>query len=578
MLVLLIGLGMGPRPVSGFVPFDLSNFLASGNEYACDNSSVRIVRPKTVEDVAEAVRLFSHVKAVGGGWSWNQPFFCASNGSAPPNPNGYGYGKNGSALAGAPPPPVGGTANIVMTTLRPLLIEVDEQGQSVTVDAGVRTIDLLRYLADYVTPTAPSGYTLPAFPWFVFQTLGGAVSTGTHGSSLSHKSLSSQVLELTVVLANGTVRTFSDETDPFLMKALRVSVGQLGIIVHIKFRIVPEMPVTRTLHRLTATQYLAMLRAAQARSGRGGAIGSERCANQWNTQGDLPAWMESTEFFWVPQRHEYIDISRSGVFAIAANTTKEALLGYLYQPEAILDVNIRKVPFDQYETAMPVASMADCWQGLLELLYGADNLDGRAYNGTVSPLSLLASLTPNGTAALSPSVIAPNGRPDYGFRSNPLIRTTGREDALLSNTEDGPRLWLNIEDYLYYNRPVRRTNVVFKRLMGYLRSDPRCGPTGIGGGGARLHWGKAGWPDAGCWHGDKEFPNTWCDFGCAVRQLDPKDKLRDSAPDRWTWEGVPLEQCCGPDGFRRGDPACTCRVKHARTAATCPPPPFYTYR
>ena len=45
-----------------------------------------------------------------------------------------------------------------------------------------------------------------------------------------------QVLSLTMVLANGTLRTFTPETDPFLMRAVRVSVGQLGIITRLKIR------------------------------------------------------------------------------------------------------------------------------------------------------------------------------------------------------------------------------------------------------------------------------------------------------------------------------------------------------
>ena len=39
---------------------------------------------------------------------------------------------------------------------------------------------------------APQGYTLPAFSWFIDQTIGGAVATATHGSSFLHGSLSNQ--------------------------------------------------------------------------------------------------------------------------------------------------------------------------------------------------------------------------------------------------------------------------------------------------------------------------------------------------------------------------------------------------
>lgn len=42
------------------------------------------------------------------------------------------------------------------------------------------------------TAKAPLGYSIPAAPWYIDQTVGGAVSSGTHGSSLRFGSLSSQ--------------------------------------------------------------------------------------------------------------------------------------------------------------------------------------------------------------------------------------------------------------------------------------------------------------------------------------------------------------------------------------------------
>lgn len=33
----------------------------------------------------------------------------------------------------------------------------------------------------------------------------------------------------------------------------------------------------------------------------------------------------------------------------------------------------------------------------------------------------------------------------------------------------------------------------------------------------RLHWGKGGWPEyASCFDGSKEYPDTWCHYGCAA--------------------------------------------------------------
>ncbi len=37
---------------------------------------------------------------------------------------------------------------------------------------------------------------------------------------------------------------------------------------------------------------------------------------------------------------------------------------------------------------------------------------------------------------------------DRGFRTAPLIRFIGQEDGLLSHVHDGPRMFINIEDYL----------------------------------------------------------------------------------------------------------------------------------
>ena len=62
--------------------------------------------------------------------------------------------------------------------------------------------------------------------------------------------------------------------------------------------------------------------------------------------------------------------------------------------------------------------------------------------------------------------------------------------------------------------------------MTYFVTSNQCTP-------ARLHWGNAGWPDSGCWNGVDFYEATWCDFGCAVRDLDPDGKFVGSASDRY---------------------------------------------
>lgn len=72
------------------------------------------------------------------------------------------------------------------------------------------------------------------------QSIAGAVSTGTHGTGTKLGSISTQVEELTLVLADGTVRICSAQQHPELFAAARVSLGALGIIAKLRVRLAPS--------------------------------------------------------------------------------------------------------------------------------------------------------------------------------------------------------------------------------------------------------------------------------------------------------------------------------------------------
>jgi hypothetical protein len=126
------------------------------------------------------------------------------------------------------------------------------------------------------------------------------------------------------------------------------------------------------------------------------------------------------------------------------------------------------------------------------------------------------------------------------------------ENAYLSPAHGEPVLYINIEDHVSY--ATGKPNQGFDAIMKILRS-PTCGP-------ARLHWGKAGWPKwASCFDGAKEFPK-WCDFGCAVQELDPYGKFA-AMSDVWRWRAqgnqareVDFASCCSASGFDTA--RCTC--------------------
>ena len=80
------------------------------------------------------------------------------------------------------------------------------------------------------------------------QTIAGAISTATHGTGARLRNISSQVVELTLVLADGSTLVCSPEHDEELFRAARVSVGALGVIAEVTLRCVPAF----TLHGIDA--------------------------------------------------------------------------------------------------------------------------------------------------------------------------------------------------------------------------------------------------------------------------------------------------------------------------------------
>lgn len=83
---------------------------------------------------------------------------------------------------------------------------------------------------------SPLGWVLPSYPSAADATMAGAVATGSHSSSTAYGLLSNQVVGLTVALANGSVVQLSEDSDPHLFDAMRVSVGRLGVITSVTSR------------------------------------------------------------------------------------------------------------------------------------------------------------------------------------------------------------------------------------------------------------------------------------------------------------------------------------------------------
>ena len=76
------------------------------------------------------------------------------------------------------------------------------------------------------------------------QTVAGAISTGTHGTGRDSGALATQVVELEIVLADGSVVQCSADEQPELFSAARVSLGALGVVTAVTLQAEPAFLLT----------------------------------------------------------------------------------------------------------------------------------------------------------------------------------------------------------------------------------------------------------------------------------------------------------------------------------------------
>ncbi|MER6946257.1 D-arabinono-1,4-lactone oxidase [Nonomuraea sp. NPDC000554] len=91
------------------------------------------------------------------------------------------------------------------------------------------------------------------------QTVSGAIQTGTHGTGRDSGGLADQVVELELVLADGSVVTASPGED--LFDAARVGLGALGVLTAVTFRVEPAFLLHNRRRRMTLSGILDSLDA-----------------------------------------------------------------------------------------------------------------------------------------------------------------------------------------------------------------------------------------------------------------------------------------------------------------------------
>ena len=122
--------------------------------------------------------------------------------------------------------------NLLSTSKMNQVVSLNTAENTVTVEAGIKYGELAPYLHQ-------KGYALHNLASLPHISVGGSVTTATHGSGIKNGNLSSAVTGLELVVADGSVIHHSKTTDPEKLRAVVVGLGALGIITKVTLAIQP---------------------------------------------------------------------------------------------------------------------------------------------------------------------------------------------------------------------------------------------------------------------------------------------------------------------------------------------------
>ncbi|MEA2466552.1 MAG: L-gulono,4-lactone dehydrogenase [Thermoleophilaceae bacterium] len=135
----------------------------------------------------------------------------------------------------------------MQVSLRRMSSVLDVSGDLVRVQGGIRLRELGEELARH-------GLAMENLGDVDAQTLAGALATGTHGTGVGYRNLSSQVGGMRLVTADGAV-----EAEGEVLRAARVGLGALGVVTEVTLRCQPLYTLRRTDERRSLTETLERL-------------------------------------------------------------------------------------------------------------------------------------------------------------------------------------------------------------------------------------------------------------------------------------------------------------------------------
>ncbi len=200
-----------------FITGTLLSRYASGEQQAAARtnwagnytySTERLLLPKTVAEVQQAVKSCDKLRALGSRHSFN------------------GIADSSSA----------------QISLKHLdQMDLDAKSRTVTVGAGVT----YGQLAPYIDAHGFALHNLASLPHI---TVAGACATGTHGSGNRNGNLATAVSAMEIVTADGEVVVLSREKDGERFPGMAVSLGGLGVVTKVTLDMQPTFQMTQVVY------------------------------------------------------------------------------------------------------------------------------------------------------------------------------------------------------------------------------------------------------------------------------------------------------------------------------------------
>ena len=255
---------------------------------------------------------------------------------------------------------------------------VSESRHEATVDAGMTVEETGQALFRHGLAMENTGHIDQ-------QAVGGAISTGTHGAGKHLTNLSEQVTAIRLITGAGELKTYNERDHPEIMRALRVSVGALGLFTQITLRVVPAYQIHRQHY----------------------------CTSVSDCMKHLPELMEENRnfgFYWYPRRDEV----SLRLWNIPGGGTQQLPYARLDKEQTGWGKDLLPTPhelrYHELEYSFPFERAADCfmeirerilkkhrkqvgWRVLFRPVAGDDNYLSNAYGHPIVAITVHQNVT-----------------------------------------------------------------------------------------------------------------------------------------------------------------------------------------